>query len=134
MTTEPDFYQESHLVTAADTASAFGPEFPAAASTPFVLGLAEVAAHRSIAATFAQGETSVGTHSVVDHLAPSPVGAELVIRSRLASRHGKKLEFEIEIFDGSDLVAVIRHHRAIVNAARIEARLADRASPRIAPR
>jgi fluoroacetyl-CoA thioesterase len=83
MTTKTGVYQESHVVTAADTASAFGPDFPAAAST-FVLALAEVAAHRSVSATFAEGETSVGTRSVVDHLAPSPVGTELVVKSRLA--------------------------------------------------
>jgi fluoroacetyl-CoA thioesterase len=127
MTTETGVYQESHVVTAADTASAFGPDFPAAASTPFVLGLAEVAAHRSVSATFGEGETSVGTRSVVDHLAPSPVGTELVVKSRLAGRDGRKLEFEIEVYDGSDLVAAIRHHRAIVAVARIEARLAERA-------
>jgi fluoroacetyl-CoA thioesterase len=121
-----DIYQESHTVTAADTARAFGPEFPAAASTPFVLGLAEVAAHRSVSAGFADGETSVGTRSIVDHLAPSPVGSELVVRSRLAARDGRKLEFEIEVYDGTELVAVIRHNRAIVMAARIEARLEER--------
>jgi fluoroacetyl-CoA thioesterase len=127
MTTESDVYQESHVVTAADTASAFGPEFPAAASTPFVLGLAEVAAHRSVSATFADGETSVGTRSVVDHRAPSPVGTELIVRSRLAGRDGRKREFDIEVYDGADLVATIRHHRAVVAVAHIEARLAERA-------
>jgi fluoroacetyl-CoA thioesterase len=80
-----------------------------------------------VSATFAEDETSVGTRSVVDHLAPSPVGTELVVKSRLAGRDGRKLEFEIEVYDGSDLVAAIRHHRAIVAVARIEARLAERA-------
>lgn len=128
MTADPDIYQESHVVTAADTASAYGPDFPAAASTPFVLGLAEVAAHRSISADFADGETSVGTRSVIDHLAPSPVGAELVVKSRLTAHDGRKLEFEIEVYDGADLVAAIQHHRAIVTVARIKARLAQQAS------
>jgi hypothetical protein len=37
-----------------------------------------------------------------------------------------ELKFEIEVYDGSDRVAAIRHHRAMVAVARIEARLAER--------
>jgi predicted thioesterase len=119
-------YEESHVVGLRDTAQAFGKEFPAAASTPYVLGLAEVAAHRSIAGSLTPGRTTVGVRSVVDHLAPSPVGAELVVRSRLVEKGNRQLKFEIEIYDATELVARIEHYRAIVDIDRIRARLEQR--------
>ena len=126
--TEPELYEESHVVGRGDTARAFGKDFPAAASTPYVLGLAEVAAHRSVAGSLAAGRTTVGVRSVVDHLAPIPVGAELVVRSRLVQRGNRQLKFEVEVFDATELVARIEHHRAIVEIGRIQARLEQRGS------
>jgi predicted thioesterase len=126
MTSSVEPYEESHVVAATDTAQAFGPEFPAAASTPYVLGLAEVAAHRSIADSIPTGQTTVGTRSVVEHLAPSPVGAELLVKSRLVGRDGRKLKFGVEVYDSEDLVATVEHHRVIVDLSRIQARLVPR--------
>ena len=48
------------IVREKDTAASFGANFPAAASTPFVLGLAEVASHRAVMATLTPGEITVG--------------------------------------------------------------------------
>lgn len=113
----------SRTVTEADTASAWGGEFPPAASTPFVLGLAEVACHRLVAADLADGEVTVGTEATVEHLAPSRVGATLSAVARLVARDGRRMEFEIDVFDGETLAARLTHKRAVVQRARIEARL-----------
>jgi len=113
-------------VTAADTAAAYGPHFPPAAATPFVLGLAEVACHNAVSGDLEKGEVTVGTRAVVEHLAPSPVGATLSVRAALRERQGRRLLFDVEVFDGDDLVARVEHGRAVVWGAQIEERLASR--------
>jgi fluoroacetyl-CoA thioesterase len=113
-------------VGAGDTAAGFGAHFPAAASTPFVLGLAEVACHNAVATTLAVGEVTVGARVVIEHLAPSPVGAVLRARARLTERDGRRLRFEVEVFDGDVLCATVTHDRVVVLAARIDELLARR--------
>lgn len=113
-------------VTSTDTADAFGPDFPAAASTPFVLGLAEVASHNAIRDQLQEGDITVGVRTEIDHLLPSPLGAELAARSRLVWRRGRRLYFHIEVWDGEVVVARVKHQRAIVNAERIRQRLEQR--------
>ncbi|MBU8813504.1 thioesterase [Mycolicibacterium goodii] len=118
----------SRTVGEGDTAAGFGAHFPKAASTPFVLGLAEVACHNAIADELAPGEVTVGTAATIEHRLPSPVGAELTARARLVQRDGRRLQFEVEVFDGDRVCATVTHARAIVLAEKIEQRLAEQSA------
>jgi len=106
-----------------DTAAGFGPDFPRAASTPFVLGLGEVASHEAIRSLLQAGEITVGIRASIEHLAPSSVGAELIARSRLVRKRGRRFYFDIEVWDRDSVVARIKHQRAIVDAERMRQRL-----------
>lgn len=117
----------SAVVGEADTAAAYGPQFPAAAATPFVLGLAEVACHMAVEGELAPGEVTVGTDATVQHLLPSPVGATLTARARLVEREGRRLRFVVEVLDGDEVCARVEHGRAVVLRAKIESRLLARA-------
>jgi predicted thioesterase len=119
-------YALTRTVTEADAASAYGSHFPPVASTPFVLGLAEVACHNAVAGDLGDGEVTVGTRAVVDHLAPSPVGVRLVARASLRERQGRRMVFDVEVFDGEEVVARVEHVRAVARSAKIEERLAAR--------
>jgi predicted thioesterase len=114
----------SRVVTALDTADQWGEEFPPAASTPFVLGLAEVTCHRVVAASLADNEITVGTGAHIEHYAPSPVGTVLTARAELLKRSGSRLEFAVDVRDADGLVAHIDHSRAIVDRDVILTRLA----------
>lgn len=116
----------SKIVGAHDTAAGFGPSFPQAASTPFVLGLAEVACHNAVAPELGAGEITVGTAATIEHRSPSPIGATLTARARLTERTGRRLQFEVDVFDGDQVCATVAHSRAVVSAEQIAARLADR--------
>jgi fluoroacetyl-CoA thioesterase len=113
----------TRTVTAEDTAAAWGAAFPPAASTPFVLGLAEVACHELVAGRLADGEITVGVAAEIEHLAPSAVGATLVATPRQTAESGRVFEFAVEVHDGQALVARLTHRRARVERARIMARL-----------
>jgi len=113
-------------VTESDTAAAWGAEFPAAASTPFVLGLAEVACHCAVREDLAENEITVGTGAVIEHLAPTPVGRTLTVHARLVGREGRKLQFVVEVQDGERLAARVEHTRAVVDRQAIMSRLESR--------
>lgn len=116
----------SRTITPSDTAATFGDAFPEAASTPFVLGLAEVACHNVVEDSLSNGEITVGTYASIEHRLPSPVGATLIARARLEERNGRRLRFMVDVYDGDDVCATVEHHRAIADAAKIAARLEAR--------
>jgi predicted thioesterase len=113
----------SRTVTADDTAAAWGAAFPPAASTPFVLGLAEVACHELVAERLSDGEITVGVAAEIEHLAPSKIGATLVASPQLTDEDGRVFVFAVEVHDGQTLVARVKHRRARVERSRIMARL-----------
>jgi predicted thioesterase len=114
----------TRVVTNRDTAAAWGDVFPAAAATPFVLGLAEITCHAAIAADLPTGFLTVGTSATIEHLAPSAVGAELVAYATLLERQGSRLSFAVTVHDGSRLVARVEHQRAVVSRDKIDKALA----------
>ncbi|MCZ4585957.1 thioesterase [Rhodococcus opacus] len=116
----------SRTVTENDTAAAFGDPFPKAASTPFVLGLAEVACHNAVADGLAEGEITVGTFATIEHRLPSPIGAILTARAELTDRDGRRLRFTVNVYDGDEICASVEHHRTVADADKISARLAAR--------
>lgn len=122
-------WRSDHVVTDADIASGFGADFPPAASTPFILGLVEVACHNAIASELEDGQITVGTEAKIRHLAPSPVGAALRVEASLGavSPDGRRLDFNVTVIDDGQICARIEHRRHIVDSAQMLARLRARA-------
>lgn len=113
--------QLSRTVGLPDTAAAWGPEFPAAASTPFVLSMAELVCHGMLAPELADDEITVGAGVELTHDRPSPVGAVLTAHATLEGRKGRKSYFTVEVVDESEqVVARIRHTRAVLKRSLIE--------------
>jgi len=116
-----DFASVSATVTEADTARALGSGDVDVLGTPRVLALAEAATVRAAAASLAPGQTSVGTHVELDHLAPSPVGATVRADAELVYRSGRRLTFDVRLTQGGREVAAGRVVRAIVDRDRFTA-------------
>jgi fluoroacetyl-CoA thioesterase len=131
MATDVVYAELSKVVASTDTAAEYGDHFPAAAATPFVLGLAEVACHNVVSAELAEGEVTVGVKATIEHLLPSPVGATLTAKAHLVRRDGRALTFNVLVFDGPDLCARVEHDRAVVGADRIAQRLTARESHQV---
>ncbi len=104
-----------------DTAAGFGPDFPSVASTPYVLGLAEVTSHQAAASLLGPGQITVGIRAEIDHLLPSKVGAMLTVHSVLTKRLGRRLHFHVTVSEGDKTVARVRHWRAITSMDRFRA-------------
>ena len=108
----------SATVTETDTARALGSGDVDVLGTPRVLALAEAATVRAAEASLVPGQTTVGSHVELDHLAPSPVGATVRAEARLVDRTARRLTFEVRVTQDGRPVATGRVTRAIVDRAR----------------
>jgi fluoroacetyl-CoA thioesterase len=112
----PQLTSVTRLVVAEkDTVGAMVPGMPFVAATPWLVGVAELACSRLVRDLLEPGQITVGSRVVIDHLGPSKVGAELVIKTALQSREKNRFKFSVRIEDGSRTVAVVEHERAAVS-------------------
>jgi fluoroacetyl-CoA thioesterase len=95
----------SLTVRVSDTAVALGSGDVPVLGTPRVVGLAEAACVAALLDCLGPEQTSVGTRIEIDHLGSSEVGAVLRASAGVLSVSGSKLIFEIEVHDGSRLIA-----------------------------
>ena len=105
-------------VTDADTARALGSGSVDVLGTPRVVALVEEAACRASTAASTHGSTSVGMRVHVDHLHPTPVGAEVVAEAVLEKIEGRRLTFTVSASDERGLVAAGKVTRVVVDLER----------------
>ena len=92
------------------------------------LSLMENAAAQAVASVLPPGQTTVGTHLDVRHLAATPIGLEVRARAELREVDGRKLTFTIEAFDSQEKIGEGTHERMVVDPARLIARAAAKRS------
>ena len=114
----------TRTVTEADTASAMGSGALPVLATPRLLAWCEAATCEAIDSGLDAERTSVGSRVTIAHERPSPVGAQLVVRSAVTHVDGRLVRFSVaaEHADGT----VIGHgevSRVIVNRDRFLSRL-----------
>jgi predicted thioesterase len=105
-------------VTDADTARALGSGSVDVLGTPRVIALVEEAACRAIDSRLDAGSTSVGMRVRLDHLLPTPVGAEVVAEAVLEKIEGRRLTFTVSASDERGLVAAGKVTRVVVDLER----------------
>lgn len=94
-------------------------QFPEVLATARMIALMEVAAARLMKPLLAEGELSVGVNVNVNHLAATPVGAQLRIIAVYSGRLGKLYRFDVELHDSGGKAGSGTHTRAIVKTARL---------------
>jgi fluoroacetyl-CoA thioesterase len=118
MTLEPGLEATfRYTVTEADTAAAVGSGEVPVLATPRVLALAERATVAAVAGALAAGATTVGVRVELEHLAPSPVGAELEVQAVLERAAGRRLQFAVRVRDRDRPVAGGSITRVVVDTA-----------------
>lgn len=115
-------------VTEADTAVAVGSGSLPVLGTPRLLAWCEAATCAALEGSLADGETSVGTRVDLEHLAASPVGAQVQVSARVVHTDGRLRRFAVSArHAGEDgvgkLVASGEVTRVVVDARRFLARL-----------
>jgi fluoroacetyl-CoA thioesterase len=112
-------------VTDDDTAAALGSGSLPVLGTPRLLAWCEAATCAALEDALAEGETSVGTRVQLEHLAASPVGAELEVTAEVAYADGRLRRFTVlarHVADGK-VVGSGEVTRVVVDAQRFMGRL-----------
>jgi predicted thioesterase len=110
-------------VTVADIASRWGSGLAPVFSTPALVGLMESAAVQALSGHLSPGQTTVGGHIDVRHLAATPVGMQVRARAELTAVEGSKLVFKIQAWDEVELIGEAEHERFVVDEARFLGRM-----------
>jgi fluoroacetyl-CoA thioesterase len=112
----------THLVTAADTARALGSGDLDVLGTPRVLAWLEEATCAAL--DLDASRTSVGTRVELEHLAASPVGAEVTATATLVHTDGRLVRFQVAAHDAAGvLLATGEVRRVVVDRERFLARV-----------
>ncbi len=100
------------------TAAAFGNEGVEVLATPVLIGLVEQASLEMVQPFLEPGNATVGAHIDFSHLAATPVGMKVTVKSQLVAFEGRKLTFKFEAYDEVEKVAEGTHVRVIVDLKR----------------
>lgn len=102
-------------VTEADTAAKWGSGLVPVFSTPALVGIMEAAAVKALEGYLPEGQTTVGGHIDVRHLAATPIGMQVCAQAELTSIDGKKLTFHIEAWDEVEKIGEALHERFVID-------------------
>ena len=95
-------------------------------STPAMIELMEHAAREALRPFLDTNEESVGATVNVEHLAASPIGANVRAEAKVTAIDGNLIDFDIAAFDEADQIGRGTHRRAIIHTDRFAGRLADK--------
>ena len=84
-------------------------------ATPCMIRLVEKAACSSLAESLEEGFSSVGTLLNINHLAATPLGMKVWAQTLLTGIEGRKLSFEVQVFDERGLIGDGVHERFVID-------------------
>lgn len=90
-------------------------------ATPIVVLAMENAALNAIKSNLERGEAAVGTRIDICHLSPTPVGARIVSEARLTAMDGRRVAFQVSVYDEHGQIAAGIHERIVLPMSHIEA-------------
>ena len=95
-------------------------------ATPMLVRDIEVACRELLLAHLDAGEDSVGTRIELDHLAPSLLGAKVVLAVKTIGTNGRAITFEVNGSDAGEAICRGRHTRFVVDVGQTKERLKRR--------
>jgi fluoroacetyl-CoA thioesterase len=105
-------------------------DMPAVFATGFMVGLLEWCCLELVKPFLDwPREQTVGTHVDFSHIAATPPGLTITVKARLEEVDGRRLVFSVWAHDGVDLISTGRHERYVIDAAKFNARMAEKQGP-----
>jgi len=119
------------------TVSALYPEaeefglMPEVFATGFLVGLIEWACIKAVNPHLDwPREQTVGVYMDINHMAATPPGFEVTTKVKLLQVEGRRLIFEFEAHDESEIISRGRHERAVIIKEKFDARVGTKAQSR----
>jgi fluoroacetyl-CoA thioesterase len=120
--------RELKIKTSVDhSARHFYANLPDVFATPFLGGLMERVSAELLDEKLNAGEQSVGVSMNLKHLAATPLGMEIRVRTEISAVEGRKVTFQLEAFDETEKIGEAVHERFIIQADKFNARVVDKA-------
>ena len=115
--------KEELIVTEDNTATAVGSGGLEVFATPALIALAEKTAFQSVAEHLEEGQSTVGTHIDIKHIAATPVGMKVTCETELIevdSENPRKLVFSVNVYDEVEKIAEGTHERFIIYSEKFQ--------------
>jgi fluoroacetyl-CoA thioesterase len=110
--------EDSFLITPENSAIHIGSGSSRVLATPWMIAFMERVSHRLLTCCLPEGFSSVGTHLDVHHIAPTPVGATIRVKTTVESVDGNRVYFSIEAWDNLEKIGEGQHERMAIDEAR----------------
>jgi len=95
-------------------------------STPSLVRLMERTSRLILDQFLTENEASVGASIQMKHLAPTPIGAEVRVVSRVAAVSGRRVDFSIEAYDSLEKIGEATHQRFVVELKKFQSRVDEK--------
>ncbi|MHA1687151.1 MAG: thioesterase family protein [Candidatus Heimdallarchaeaceae archaeon] len=92
-------------------------------ATPFMIAYMEQTCLEAVQPSLPEGYTTVGIKVCISHLAASPKGATILVKSQLLEQKDRKLTFHVEAWWKETKIGEGEHERFIINKERFLERL-----------
>jgi len=115
------------VVGTRDTAHHVGSGKIKVLATPVMVMLLEEAALKAVEDLLPAGMQTVGTRLDISHIAATPVGMRVVASAEVIEVDGRKLTFKVWAEDDSERIGEGIHERIIVDLARFDSRVDQKA-------
>lgn len=92
-------------------------------ATPAMIAFIERVSHQMIAAHLPEGETSVGAHLDVKHLAPTPLGENVRVLVEVEEVNKNRIQLSVTVWDEHEKVGQARHERVVIDPIRFMERV-----------
>ena len=115
--------KEELIVIEENTAKAVGSGGLEVFATPALIALAEKTAFQSVAEHLEEGQSTVGTHIDIKHIAATPVGMKVTCETELIevdSENPRRLVFSVNVYDEVEKIAEGTHERFIIYSERFQ--------------
>ena len=109
-------------VTSDNVAAAVGSGSLQVFATPSMIALMEKASCKALEGCLDDGATTVGTMVNIEHVAATPLGMDVTVKSTVTEVDGRKISFVVEAFDEAGLIGKGTHDRFVVFAEKFMAK------------
>jgi predicted thioesterase len=98
-------------------------------ATPYMIAFMESSSHSLLAQYLPEGYSSVGTHVDIRHLAPTPRGSTVRVKTEVLAVEGNLVKFNVQAWDEREQIGSGLHERAVIDIARFQRRVAAKSKP-----
>ncbi|MCD8297466.1 MAG: thioesterase family protein [Prevotella sp.] len=89
-------------------------------ATPAMIALIEETAWKSVQPFLENGQSTVGTCLNINHVAPTPIGMKVRCDTELIEVNGRKLIFDVKVYDECGLIGNGSHERFVISAEKFQ--------------